>query len=357
MGAKQEILAIPQALRAMLDSDRAEYEGLVRRTHWGDGPVYIVGGGSSEPSGLFGAYAFESLLGWSAVVRTPAMFRSYALSVLRPSSVLLLISSGSDSEESLLEIARAARSRGATILVLTGEPASPVVRLSDGVFPLRTSDQRNRGLASMVCRQAALGLIALTALLIFKRYDKQAESLAKEFEGLPERVEWAFIQLDDALQQLASALMANRELQVVGGGFYHPVALQAAGLLRRMTGLPAAGFEPSEFCENPAETLGGETGAVFLCGTRCRLKDEIHAAARRAGKAGVQIYSITDSNDGALVNRSHVAVLLPVLSEMVGSTLALALFEQAVCGKAERGGRFDPKPIRKVSDKGAGERA
>jgi hypothetical protein len=41
----------------------------------------------------------------------------------------------------------------------------------------------------------------------------------------------------------------------------------------------------------------------------------------------VRILSVTDRNDRELADRSHFALLLPTLTEIVGSTLSLVLAE------------------------------
>ena len=49
--------------------------------------------------------------------------------------------------------------------------------------------------------------------------------------------------------------------------------------------------------------------------------------AARCRKTRLQVFSVTDANDRELVDQSSLAVLLPVTSEVVGSTLTLALLD------------------------------
>jgi DNA-binding MurR/RpiR family transcriptional regulator len=57
------------------------------------------------------------------------------------------------------------------------------------------------------------------------------------------------------------------------------------------------------------------------------MKREVHQAAAQIEAKGARLISLTDSNDRELVDRSEIAILVPPLSEVAGSTLALTLLE------------------------------
>lgn len=289
MNTKHEILDIPRALRETLEKGRPEYEALVRQTRWGGGPIYMVGCGSSWLAGLVGAYAFESLLGWPVIARSPAVFETYTLAALRPRSVVLILSPSGESEEALAA-AQAARGRGAVLLALTDNSTSPLGTMVDGVFPLRTGEDRGWGMRNAVCQQAAISYIGLVAARVLKRHHPKLDALEDEFAKLPGQVEWVQTQLQDAVRSFASELKELQSLCVVGGGFYHPTALQWALLLRAMTRLQASGFECSEFPRGPLESLGRDAVVVFLSGSRCRLKKAVHQAAALVKKAGARVF-------------------------------------------------------------------
>jgi glucosamine--fructose-6-phosphate aminotransferase (isomerizing) len=321
---KQEIMDIPRALREMLEKGRPEYETLVRNTRWGDGPIYLTGSGSSIPAALTGAYALESLSGWPVVARPAAGFAAYSAAVLRPRSVVLAISGGEECEE-VLAAARTAKSRGAILLVLAENPDDPLARIADGVFRLRLGKEVERGFKRVVLQQAGLSYIALLAARILKRPHPQFDALQQEFEKLPGQVEWVLNQLPDAVRSLASELNRLRNLDVLGEGFYHPAALQGAFWLRRLAEVPAVGSELSEFSYGAAGKLDGDSAVLILSGAGCRLKKQVHEVAQRLKTAGARILCITDSNDRELIARAALALLLPTMSEMVGSVLTLAL--------------------------------
>jgi glucosamine--fructose-6-phosphate aminotransferase (isomerizing) len=323
---KAEILDIPRALRETLGKGRPEYDALVRQTRWGDGPIHIVGSGPPLIAGLTAAYAFESLLGWPAVVREAAVFQAYSASVLRPRSVLLAISPAGEDRETL-EVAQMARGRGATVLALTNNAQSALARAADGLFQVRAGEEGSAGAKVTVCQQAAASYVGLAAARTLKRRTPQLEAMETDFERLPEQVEWVLAQLTDAARSFAAELKGLRSLGAVGGGFYHPAALQWAALLRRLTGIDIRGFEVAEFAHGPLASLEREAAIVVLSGSRCRAKKHIHELVQSLRKAKIRTLSVTDGNDPEVSRHSDLAVLLPVLSEAAGATLALTLLD------------------------------
>lgn len=330
MNVRSEIRDAPRALKETLQKGRPEYEALVRQTRWGDGPVYMVGDGSSYVAALTGACAFECLLGWPVVASRAADFVAYSASVIRPRSVLLVLSPSGESDETL-EAAREARSRGSVLLALTSTATSRLAEMADGVFLLRTGEESAAGLKTVLCQQAAMSFIGLVAARALKRHHQQLDVLEREFRNLPEQAEWILTRLTDAVRSFAAELQSVSSLLLVGAGFYYPCALQAAPVFERLTSVRAEGIEATEFLGGPSRLRDPNAAALFLSGSRCRLKKKIHESARGAQKAGVKVFAVTDTNDRELSEISTLAVLLPSVTEMVGSTLTLLLVQWLAC--------------------------
>jgi DNA-binding MurR/RpiR family transcriptional regulator len=179
----------------------------------------------------------------------------------------------------------------------------------------------------MTAPHAAIHYAAFLAARLLKRHHPQLEVAEKEFDKLPSHAEWVLTQLLDAARALAKAVTEAREVAVVGAGFYGPVARLWADLLIRQGTARASAFLPEDL--PPSKRSGGEgKRAVFvLSGSRCRLKKSLHRLAERERAAGEPVYAATDTNDRELSDQARLAVLLPVLHEMVGSSLALLLLE------------------------------
>ena len=324
METRARILEIPRLLRETLEKGVREYETLIRHVRWGEAPIYICGCGASLPVAMAGAYLFEWLAGWPVLARSAKVFEAYTLSALRPRSVVVVISASGEDPEGL-EVVRIARSRGAALLALTRNPDGPLARACEGVFLTRDEGAEDSA-AAAVCQLAALSSIALIAARVLKHSSAGLE-FEDELKRLPGQLEWSFTQLSDALRSLAQELRAMDRLWLVGGGLYHPVVVRGARRLSASGGIHGEGIEVSEFCSDPLFHLRRGDVAMFVSGSRLRIKREVHQAAAQIKLKGARLFTLTDTNDRELVDRSEMAILMPPLSEVGGSILALALLE------------------------------
>lgn len=334
---RKEIHELPAALRETLEKGQPEYERLIRQTRWGELPVYFVCAGPAHPAGLSGALACETLLEWPAVVRTAEDFNAYCLPLLRSRSVLCVVSAGKDSPEAL-EMAKAARARGAIVLALVESPQNPLAQESDGVFVVRAGEEPGKGISLAVCQAAAVNLIALLLARALKRPRAQFDALEDEFARLPEHLTWAFTQLSPAMDSLAEELTARHSVTLLAGGFYYPAALQAASLLNRHGGVQAEAINVTTLVPSEMTSFARGRTLLVISGSRVRVRKQVHEAVEAAKRSGAAILSLTDGNDPEVSRRSALSLLLPVLHEMTGATMTLALLAW-VTGQCLRQGK------------------
>ncbi|HEV2348410.1 MAG TPA: SIS domain-containing protein [Terriglobia bacterium] len=334
----QQVLSGPRDLRETLEKGRREFEAMVRRVRWGEGPLFVVGTGPSYFAALTGVFAFEGLLGFPVIARRAVDFEAYAASVLRQRSLVLALSNSGETAATL-DAARAARARGAVVLAMTQNPASTLAQTADLMVQLRAGETTETFLSTHLCQQAAVGYLALVAAQVLKRHHHHLDVLEDEFAQLPAQVERIQTHMQDAVHALAAELKDLTALSVVGGGFYHPIALQAARLLYGNSRLRAEGVEEGAFRTEAPAPGAAAPAVLFLSGAHCRVKKRMHATSAEAQKAGMKIYSVTDANDRELQETSNLSLLLPELTEMVGSTLTLALVQslaEHACRHAKR---------------------
>jgi len=322
---RQQFVNLPDALRETLEKSRPEWEEVVRRTRWGEVPIHLVGSGAAFSVGLAGACAFESLLGWPAVARTPEEFQAYSQSALRPRSILMVISW--DGSADLLELVRGAKAHGATVLALTRDAQSPLAKAADGVFLVRGGEERRDDFTAGVCQLTAVHCLALVAARILRRPSAQIDTLDGELRALPEHIKWVVTQVPDAVRSLAGELSGRRALSVVAGGLYYPAALLAANALRSLGRLRVQVFTCDEMEALPTEAF--EPGEVLLAlsGSHSRVKKPLHGLIERLHRVGVKVLAVTDHNEPEVARHAALAVLLPNLSEFVGSIVALTFLE------------------------------
>ncbi len=336
MDPKHELLDLSRAFQEMLEKCPRDYEALVRTTRWGEGPIFALGEASSYYLALSAGHALESLLAWPVVVRTASEFVAYGLPLLRPRSIVLAFPENTGSEE-LLEAARSAHSGGAVVLSVMPDPTTALARASDGVFRLGAGAVT--GIKTLLLGQVGVHLIALVAAGVLKRHAPQLDALEREFKNLPHHVDWLLAQLGDAVRSFASELRAARQVRFAGAGCYHPVALQAAYLVKKVGSLAAQGFDSTELVDALPPALGREDALTILSGSRCRMKKKNHQLAADFEAGGAKLIAVTDANDRELADRSALAILLPVLTEMVGAILSLVLVASVAAEIAREDGR------------------
>lgn len=323
MNIKKEILEIPHALQEMFEKGRPQYDVLVRRVNWNERPVFMVGDNSSYMAAMGGAWAFESLLGVPVVVRRPAVFSAYTSRALAVRSLVIVVS-GSDESEETLQAAKMAKKHGAVVWAVSAKPDGELTKVSDAVVNYYAGESPAEGVLSIFCRHAVMLFLAISASRIlrspFLRHNEQEEELGR----LPKQIEWVLEQISDAARVLATE-MSSRRTFVVGGGPFHPVALQSAFQLQKLAQVDAHGCELLEFDRSSCHIPHSGEGILYLSSSRCGLKAQVHESARGLRQKGSpRVFAITDGNDRQLSERATLAVLLPVLTEAGGALLTLA---------------------------------
>jgi|SRR5436309_3378003 len=312
--------SIPRVLTALLQKER-EFCTFVRATHWGDGPLYVVGSKASFPACLTGVAAFESLLGLPAMARVEADFLAYSLDALRPRTLVFVIPPVEEAE-GMVGAARALRAKGARLLTMVGGVENPLASVADGAVPLPEGTETQSSVSSAVARHASMVYLALVAARILNPPQEERRRAEEEFEKLPEEAERTLSQSSDALRVLGEEIENARRVVVAGGGRFLPVALEAARELEKATGIEAVA---QDVARASPRGLPAEGRAIVLSCSRCRVREQVQRWAAQASKSGGVVLSLTDAADRGLRESSRAVLLLPVLGEAAASILQLAV--------------------------------
>jgi glucosamine 6-phosphate synthetase-like amidotransferase/phosphosugar isomerase protein len=324
LSIRKELQEIPDALRQMNEKGRQQYEGLIRRASWGEKPVFMLAGGSAYPAALTGAWAFQSLLGTPAVAARAGNFSAYTCHAVGARSLVIAVGGGDD----MTQAVKKAKSRGAMVWAAGGNPDGPLAQIADAVVDCFQGDSADEGTRCNFCRHAAMVFLALAAAKVLKAPAVTLSSQEEELESLPRHVEWVLNQISDAAKAFAKEFRALTELQIIGGGAFYPIALQAARRLQQGGRIAARGCELLDFQGGFCGMPQPGSGVLYLSSSRCGVKTLVHDSVReiRHGKS-LKIFALTDGNDRHLSERADAAVLFPVLTEVGGALIALAFLE------------------------------
>ena len=278
--------------------------------------------------GLAGQYSLETLLGWPVTVRTVREMESYS-APLRPRTVVILIGGATDSPAMIADAANA-KSQGATVWIMTEHPHGELARKADGLIPICTGKLTHLGIQSNLCKHAALSLLALTAAQILKSPRDEFEQWEREFRELPCHIEKLLLEKSDASHVLGEKLRQARSLLVLGGGFYFPVALTWAHSLKTYANLETQVSDLMELDASVSESLHERIHPlVVLSGSRSPLRNHLQIIANQMENTLCEMIVISDARDQQMVRRASLALLIPTLSDLVGSLAMLATLHLA----------------------------
>jgi len=325
MGNRQQIQQIPSSLRVTLEKARGEYANTVRKVRWGEGPLFVCGAGNCSALGMAASYPFEMFVGWPVVTRPAAVWQNYSLALLHPRSILLVVAGQGESPE-VQELIQSAHERRCTVLALTNNPEGTLAKLADHVFLCHAEgDAESPGMA--VGMYAALNFLAFEVMRVLKKPRPFWEQLAREFDELPEKMDWVFTQLVGTLRSVGAEAARVPRLGIIGGGFFEYPAKHAAWRMRSPTSCPLEAFEPSDFLSASSAYVRRDDGVLLLSGSHSKLKKLLTRCAAQARAHGARVLSLTDNNDRDLAEASDLGLLLPPLLEAPASILALFVLE------------------------------
>ena len=225
---------------------RGDVEALLERiSSPGTRRWVVTGAGDSLFAGMCAQYWFAEAAGLPLDAHNVLAYSRYLYRASDERSVVFAVSY-SGTTVRVVEAARAARSRGATVVAITANGNSPLVELADAWLPNdATSEQSNTRTVSF---QATALLLRMVADGIAERLD--APGLAP-LDGLGAAVDALATASEAAISAAVAELPSELSWIVVGGGYAHPVAAYGAAKLYEAATLTAHPAELEQFihCE------------------------------------------------------------------------------------------------------------
>ncbi len=330
MKVRGKISGTPAALDHLFAS-QTEVERIIHRLPWGEAALTIIGTPDSWPACLAARYALERLSGWPIVAHKASEFKARALLSIQPRSLMIAVSY-SGKEDSLLEAARLAVHRGATLLVVTGAPDSFLARLTNNVFSIKASSEEPPRSRTTLLEHAAALWLSVLAAKIFNPRHPQLHNQEQDFRALPERIDWMETHLLDVVLALAQEVGKCERLFVAGSALGFAVALHAPPLAPRSAPPAVQVLDLADSLHGVPEEFSPRDAFLFLSSSRSPAKHRVIELARRIGKTPARLFSFTDSNDRDLIDACEMSIMVPSIAEIPASLLELALLQWLLVG-------------------------
>jgi glucosamine--fructose-6-phosphate aminotransferase (isomerizing) len=315
----------PEAVARQLDANRDRLTELAERLRR-EPPRAVVtyGRGSSDNAATFARYVIETRLGVLTASAPPSVTSVYDAAPDMTGMLVLAISQSGRSPD-LLAAAQAAAERGAYVVALVNDAASPLAEQADVTVPLLAGAELSVA-ATKSCLASFSAIIQLTSLWTGDR------DLAAAVESLPGNLAAAWALNWDAAK---ARLLGARDLYVLGRGVGFGVAQEAALKLKETCGLHAEALSAAEVRHGPMALVGpGFPVLAFVQDDESR--EGVEAVVRQCLAQGAQVLKAGGAPQAG-------AVELPVLGAhpLVEPIAMTQSFYRMTCELAAARG-FDP---------------
>lgn len=314
MSLRDEIFEQRETLGAVLgrfaEVERVARAILGRRLDF----VYIAARGSSDNAGLYAKYLLGVQHALPVALAVPSLFTCYAAPPRLHGALVIGISQSGESPD-IVGTIEEARRQGATTLVVTNCPDSPLARTGEFVLDLGVGDEKSVAATKTYTAQLLI-LAMLSAALGKDRARREA------LDALPG---WVAQTLTPALdQQLAAAAAHFRRMGpcvVLGRGFQYSTVHEWSLKLKELAYVLADPYSSADFQHGPIALIeeGFPVLAVATDGPVCDGVFEL--CARLRAERGADVLVVTDRPNAATQPLSTVQI--PAAPEWLAPILAI----------------------------------
>ena len=215
--------------------------------------LIILACGTSYYAGLVGEYLFEEIAKLPTEVHFASEFR-YREEPFEEGTAVLAISQSGETADTLAAL-RKAKEKGLLTLGIVNTVGSTIARETDaGVYNHAGPEI---GVASTKAFLSQITVLVLMAIYLSKSDDKNslAESLLKELEKIPEKIEKILLQ-SPAIEKLALKYKDCGNFLFIGRRYNYPTALEGALKLKEVSYIHAEGYGAGEMKHGPLAMIG-----------------------------------------------------------------------------------------------------
>jgi len=262
----KEIYENPYAILRALMVVQKRYHAFAARLISGANQVYIIANGSSLHAGMVASYYLTELVGISPIVLSAAEFPLYHVENVAPGTLVIAISQSGETGDVIKAIYEA-KLRGATILAITNNIDSRLVKLSSLYLPVGAGPELS--IPATKTFTSTLTVLYTTAL---RTSEYIGELTSSEVKERIEKIKDAALKLKDHVQLMdknadtITTKIANKVKSgyVISRGINYPIALEGALKLKEAAYFHAEGVEAGEFRHGPITLVDSGFLTIFI---------------------------------------------------------------------------------------------
>jgi glucosamine--fructose-6-phosphate aminotransferase (isomerizing) len=319
-----EIRAQPQALRGLLEHERAYGRVAAAARDRGATTVRMVGHGSSDNATSYGVYAFGLLPRWTALRDSITLTAYYHARLDMAGSTVIGLSQSGRTPDVIDYVARA-RKAGAYTVALTNDVGSDLAGEAEEVLPLAAGPERAIAATKTYLNQvAALGLFAAYAA-------GEGRQFATDIRTTAALLEEAIPTLETQVRTMALPFASIGRMFVIGRGTEFATAREIALKLLETCRVAAEPLTATALAHGPVAALD-PLFPVWTIASGDETLPAVVEAAERVRRAGATLVASGDAAetlaDAAYylpVPKPPSPLLSPLLSVVPGQLFASAL--------------------------------
>ena len=250
----KEIFEQSQIISDIATSGAAQAEKIAEIVRKARG-TYLVGCGTASYACLAGSYLFSKLAKRHVNPAIGSEF-GYSLDFLNKDSLVIAISQSGETMD-ILESVKKAKDRGAKILSLVNVQGSSLYRLSD--YKMMIGAGQERAVASTKAFTGMIGHLILLANSLNGGVRGGQKSLMAGAASINEVLSTKSLKNID---KLASQIVNNKHIYVIGRGLSYPASLETALKIKEISYIHAEGLAAGELKHGPLALIEKGTPCI-----------------------------------------------------------------------------------------------
>ncbi len=316
----KEIYEEPKALQDTLNSVLGENGidfgkiGLDDETIRGISDITVTACGSAYHTGVVAQYVTESLTRIPVRVELASEFR-YRDPILRPGTLVIIISQSGETADSLAAL-REAKARGAKTLAIVNVLGSSIAREADYVYYTLAGPE----IAVATTKAYSAQLMALYTLAVKfafvrgtiseERYAQLLEELAK----LPEKT-GRILEKKEKIQRLASEKCAEKDIFYIGRGIDYAVSLEGSLKFKEISYIHSEAYAAGELKHGTISLIEEGTPVIGVI-TQEKTAEKTVSNMVECQSRGAYVIAVTREGLESLVPTADYVLTLPAADEL-----------------------------------------
>ena len=316
----KEIYEEPKALQDTLNSVLGENGidfgkiGLDDETIRGISDITVTACGSAYHTGVVAQYVTESLTRIPVRVELASEFR-YRDPILRPGTLVIIISQSGETADSLAAL-REAKARGAKTLAIVNVLGSSIAREADYVYYTLAGPE----IAVATTKAYSAQLMALYTLAVKfafvrgtiseERYAQLLEELAK----LPEKT-GRILENKEKIQRLASEKCAEKDIFYIGRGIDYAVSLEGSLKFKEISYIHSGAYAAGELKHGTISLIEDGTPIIGVV-TQKNTAEKTVSNLVECQSRGAYVIAVTREGLESLVPTADYVLTLPAADEL-----------------------------------------